>query len=604
MEPTALKLVAYYRMSSDDQTTSIAQQRNEVRAHAQKMGWEIVREEEDPGKSGLLPWEKRPGFVRMLNDCERLKDVNAVLVWHSNRFGRGDALDSAEPKRRLRELGMWLESVKEGRIDWNTSMGRIMDVLASEQNNKYVHDLSAAVVRGMNDRASQGWRSKGVAPFGYDREYHSPDGARTMHIKRTERFKAPMRWGMKLVINEDEAAIVRWIFERFTSGDSLTGIARAMNQRGVQVPYAHRPTRRMKKGTWGVSTVSDILQNRVYVGTYVVGKDHARKSLNRMNHQVRHDTFPSIIDTTQFDAAQTLIDSKRLRKVRPRTGGGPLQGVVHCGCCGLPLYRHKATSGVTNKRTLYYYACCHRSENPALGCRNWRVREDKLMPIVLWYVTKAIDWEVLEQIKLKQPKAAKGQLDALRRRRDELKRDVERGTENLLLANARTFPLLQKKLDELQGEVDALENTLKLAEMSDAGLERQDRIDWLKNIQGRIVTLAGPNWKYDPHEYLDNYPFPMMTEVGALRSLLLSLGIKVTVTWTPNGNYHYKLHRVVIEGGSNGDGNGHGAVLNLIPGGGAGGIATSGTSVSSIRGPFRSASCSRRSCSSRSWAGW
>lgn len=605
---TALRVRCYYRMSTDDQTTSIEQQRKECRAHAARLGWEIIGEHDDPGKSGLLPWEKRPGFVGMLAACKK-GDCNAILVWHSSRFGRADSLDAAEPKRILRKLGIWLETLREGRIDWNTKHGRTMDFMLSEQNNDYVQGLSASVVRGQNSYADAGWRTVGNAPYGYDREYCDEAGNRQMIVPRTDHFRSPRTWRMKLIVNEAEADVVRFIFREFVKGSSATGIARALNVRGVAVPYRHRPTKRMNRGCWGDSTVKDILKNRAYVGTYVTGVDHAKDGMNRLGFRERknHPSIPPLIDADTFAAAAKLREAKKLRKIRPRTGGGPLNGVLLCGCCGFPLYRKVEKSGKARKE-IAYYTCKHGSENPALKCKAWRAREDVVLPVVLDTLVRTIDFETLKALEAKPPQGDDGEVAGLERRRAELSADIEVGTQNLLRANARTFPLLQAKLDQLQVELDGITNAVALATVAEPEAERRGRLEWLRSVKGRLVTVVDAEGLADacPHPgrpsrhvldvietelgsppaegtvYVDGEPWTVevdpedgrrtyweyerpafdvapdgrklyrlpnpavQVDAGALRSLLLTLGVKVSLTWVPNGTYRFKLQKAEI----------------------------------------------------------
>lgn len=663
-----LRVVIYYRMSQDDQTTSIEQQQNDCRAYAKAQGWEIVREYVDPGLSGLLPWEQRAGFLQMLEDCQRLKDVNAVFVWHSSRFGRLDSQLSQQPKILLRQAGMWLESLKEGRIDWSTSMGRIMDTLYSEQNHLYSQTLSANVVRGQRDRAAQGWRSIGYAPYGYDRLYHSPDSTRTMSVKRTERFKAPLKWGLKLVVNEEEAAVVRWIYAEFLAGKSVSFLTRELNRKGLPVPYRHRPTRRFNRGTWGVSTVSDILNNKAYAGYYRLGVEHRKDGLNKLEYAEHAGAIPVLVPLEQWSEVQRLREKMRGRKIKPRTGGGPLNGILYCGNCGLPLYRKMETSGKVNKQRLAYYTCKHGLENAALGCRAWRAREDRVLPVVLETVVQAIDFEAIKALQAKPPKAAGRQLAALETRQRELAADIERGTENLLRANARTFPLLEKRLTELQAELDRVTNALALARSDEPEGNRRARLEWLQSVRGRLVTVieaegmaeatphpcGWPDCGEPPQQvmdvirahlgnppvagtvYADGKPYrvavdedgertyweyerdgidvlgdgskwyrpakpAVQLDVAALRSLMLSLGLRVSLTWVPNGKRFYKLHRAEIKADSGERTHSFNSAHGLN--GGVAPVATLAASSSSTRGRSPRASCWRRWCSWRWCAG-
>src|SRR5262249_7556358 len=117
--------VAYYRMSSDRQETSIPDQQAEVRAYATKHGDQIVREYTDLGISGDAT-EKRMHFQRMLRDATDKGDFEVVLCWDQDRFGRFDPLEAGYWVKPLRDAGIRLETVAQGRIDWEDFAGRII----------------------------------------------------------------------------------------------------------------------------------------------------------------------------------------------------------------------------------------------------------------------------------------------------------------------------------------------------------------------------------------------------------------------------------------------------------------------------------------------
>src|SRR4051812_26230376 len=88
-----VRAVAYYRMSTDKQEASIAEQRAAVTKLAAGRGYLIAREYTDEGISGD-DTERRTGFLQMLEDARTLGDFDAVLCWDQSRFGRFDPLEA------------------------------------------------------------------------------------------------------------------------------------------------------------------------------------------------------------------------------------------------------------------------------------------------------------------------------------------------------------------------------------------------------------------------------------------------------------------------------------------------------------------------------
>ena len=83
---TKLKRVAIYtRVSTDGQ--SVANQRRELLAVAERRGWEVVQEYTDHGISGAKDRDKRPAFDRMLKGATR-REFDMIAAWSVDRLGR------------------------------------------------------------------------------------------------------------------------------------------------------------------------------------------------------------------------------------------------------------------------------------------------------------------------------------------------------------------------------------------------------------------------------------------------------------------------------------------------------------------------------------
>ena len=157
--------VAYYRMSTDRQETSIPAQRSEIRNYAKKHGYEVVREYRDEGISGDAT-EKRVEFQKMLRDAKERRDFEVVLCWDQDRFGRFDPLEAGYWIKPLRDAGVRLETVAQGRIDWEDFAGRIIYAVQQEGKHAFLRDLSRNATRGQIHAAREGKRVGGPPPYG------------------------------------------------------------------------------------------------------------------------------------------------------------------------------------------------------------------------------------------------------------------------------------------------------------------------------------------------------------------------------------------------------------------------------------------------------
>lgn len=79
------RIALYTRVSQDSQTTE--NQRRELMAVAERLGWEIVVEFSDHGVSGAKGREKRPGYDGLMKAVAR-REIDMVASWAVDRLGR------------------------------------------------------------------------------------------------------------------------------------------------------------------------------------------------------------------------------------------------------------------------------------------------------------------------------------------------------------------------------------------------------------------------------------------------------------------------------------------------------------------------------------
>ena len=79
------RIALYTRVSTDNQTTE--NQRRELIAVAERMGWQIVAEYEDQGISGAKGRDQRPAFDALMKAIAR-REIDLVASWAVDRLGR------------------------------------------------------------------------------------------------------------------------------------------------------------------------------------------------------------------------------------------------------------------------------------------------------------------------------------------------------------------------------------------------------------------------------------------------------------------------------------------------------------------------------------
>ena len=114
----SLRVGLYARVSTHDQQT-LPMQLEAMSTYAGHRGWTVATEVEDVG-SGSIQRPKR----ELLMKAARRREIDAVLVWRLDRWGRSVA-DLVLTLKELNELGVAFVSLTEA-LDLTTPTGRAM----------------------------------------------------------------------------------------------------------------------------------------------------------------------------------------------------------------------------------------------------------------------------------------------------------------------------------------------------------------------------------------------------------------------------------------------------------------------------------------------
>lgn len=105
----------------------------------------------------------------------------------------------------------------------------------------------------------------------------------------------------ELVINPDEAAVVRWIFKHYLGGDSLGKIADGLEEQGIPSPTG--------KPKWNREALNKLLSNEKYTGRVLLQKtisvgSSKIKNDGFMDRYLYSDSHKAIIADETFKVAQ------------------------------------------------------------------------------------------------------------------------------------------------------------------------------------------------------------------------------------------------------------------------------------------------------------
>ncbi len=516
MNDDLILAIAYYRMSSDEQTASIARQQGEVRPWATAHGYKIVREYFDEGKSGSKDQEKRLDFRRMLNEIPEL-GVRAVICWDAARFTRLDILDGADSVIILRDNHVQIATVKEGIFDPSMPEGRWKLMAYGENNSVYSRNLSKDSLSGRQRAAEAGYWAVGPVPYGYDRLLVDLQSGKSQLVRRTERVSKGRNVRCKLAVNQEEAEVVRWIYQEYLADRSVRQIAVALNERKISVP-ADWYRRSAVKAGWTWDCVKGILSHRAYTGASSIGhgRAKAKKVFNRVRPTAKEGAWEAIVPIETWQEAQDKRKRGRREKRKPHSErAGVLSGSVYCGNCGYRLckknravyYCADCGANLSRQRKPVCRACgstkkekrsrviytCNSSSRIVPGCLQWSAWEDEILPAVVRKLVEEVDTKLLDAIRASPKKPGPGasvkslddQAKTIRARyQTALDRCMDPKTPRELVQD------FLDKANKLKSEVQAAEERIQLHQ----ALENQGGIEsfmkWWDSVHSNLLLIA------------------------------------------------------------------------------------------------------------------
>ncbi|MBS7577694.1 MULTISPECIES: recombinase family protein [unclassified Enterococcus] len=441
VKSSKLRVAAYARVStsSEEQLLSLENQKlhYEQRILANS-NWEFVEMYFDEGISGTKI-DKRDGLKRLLQDCENGK-VDFILTKSISRFSR-NAVDCLEMVRKLNDLNIFIEFEKEN-INTQTMDGELMLSILSSLAESESRSLSQNTKWGIEKRFQNGTYKIGYPPFGYD----WVDGV--------------------MVINKEQALVVKDIFADVLKGTSTGDIAEKLNQQGVT-------TKRRK--TWHGTTIRGIIKNEKYIGDALFGKtftdDSFKRKINRgdKNQYFMEGHHSAIIDEETFEQAQQMLvqnaKSKNIvqddDKYQNRYS---FSGILKCGECGGTFKRRIQTK---NKNEKYVAWACTTHLKDKYSCSKKFIKDEQIKLAFITMMNKLVfSHQILLKPLLADLRATTYTVDntqimVLNAELEKLKQQQD----NLIQFVANGYierPTFVKEQNQLVKQIDILENQRKM----------------------------------------------------------------------------------------------------------------------------------------------
>ena len=316
-----LRVCAYCRVSTDNEEQLNSYQ-SQLKYYDEKINsnseWQFAGIYADEAISGTLEY-KRIDFMRMIADCMEGK-IDMILTKSISRFAR-NTLDTLKYVRMLKEKNVAI-LFEEENLNTLTSAGELMLTVLSAMAQQESENISSHVQLGLKMKKDRGELIGYNGCYGYN-----------YNIETKE-----------ITINEAEAEIVKYMFERYVEGVGSNTIAKKLTAKGIKTPKGNTK--------WCESTIRGILKNEKYIGDVLMGKTFtidpiSHKRLSNLGEADKHylkGHHEPIISKELFDRVQEI----RVKRVGNRETGRrnnnyskkyPFSSKLYCGFCGSLLTR-------------------------------------------------------------------------------------------------------------------------------------------------------------------------------------------------------------------------------------------------------------------------
>ena len=376
------RVAIYVRVSTDDvrQTTSYELQKKYYEEFVTRHpNWTLVNIYADEGISGTS-LKHRDEFNRMIADCKAGK-IDMIITKSISRFAR-NTLDCLKYIRELKDMNIPVIFEKES-INTMDAKGEILITIMASLAQQESQSLSQNVKMGIQFRYQQGKVQINHNRFlGYTKD---ADG--------------------NLVIDPEQAEIVKRIYREYLEGLSMDKIAAGLERDGILTGAG--------KAKWHTSTINKILRNEKYIGDALLQKTYTTDFLNKtrvknnglMPQYYVEGNHEAIIPKEIYLQVQEELVRRRVVKTsangkkRSYSCNHCFSQIVICGECGEMFRRlHWNNRGVKS----IVWRCISRLEPTGQECHARTVNEPVLENVVVQAINTLLGDKSTYQAQLQQ----------------------------------------------------------------------------------------------------------------------------------------------------------------------------------------------------------
>lgn len=318
-----IRLAAYCRVSSeqDEQLNSFENQVTYYQTYiTTHPDYELAGIYADEGISGTST-KRRDEFNKMIADCEAGL-IDMVITKSISRFAR-NTQDCLNYSRKLKDLGIGIKFEKEN-INTMDSTGELLFTILSS--------LAQDESRSISENCQWGIRSL------FKRGIH--------HLNTNRFYGYDSDENGKLIINAEQAKVVKWIFESFMEGLNPDVIVKKLNEQ--EIPTC------MGCNKWTCSQIKNILKNEKHMGDSILQKTFTPDYLTHKSvindgqlpkYHIKED-HEAIVPAKLWEAVQLEVARRQqymqeheLKTMGQYTDENPFSHRVICGKCGHTMSR-------------------------------------------------------------------------------------------------------------------------------------------------------------------------------------------------------------------------------------------------------------------------
>ena len=366
-----LKVAAYCRVStdSDEQAGSYEVQVAHYTDYINRnKDWELAGIYADDGISGTNT-KKREKFNEMIEDCMAGK-VDLVITKSISRFAR-NTVDCLKYVRKLRDKNIPIIFEKEN-INTMEASGELLLTIMASLAQQESQSLSQNVKLGLQFRYQKGQVQVNTEHFlGYTKDENGT-----------------------LVIEPEEAKIVKRIYYEYLNGASLRDIAQGLENDAIKTGG--------KKSKWHLSTIRGILKNEKYIGDALLQKTITTDFIDKT--RIKNDgSYPQYYVTGSQEAIIprdlfTQVQEEMARRSNMLSGDNKkkrvysskyaLSSLCTCTKCG-DIYRRTVWSNRGKKYVVW--RCCTRMLDGPNACDAPTITEEELQQATIYAINKVVN---------------------------------------------------------------------------------------------------------------------------------------------------------------------------------------------------------------------